>query len=266
MGLTFPFPFIDVLTLPTDASTGRRIVIDGVNGLILFYDSTNDLRIRMGEEAFIEFSSGDTGEEARGTIGSALASGFPSDTLVTTIQSPGFDQLSSQADLSLWSWSRDGTSVSPDIRTSFGFGDGSGSSDFVALGRGMFAKEILNANSSGFTGDSVTDMNLDNVQVFQDRTYEIHLHTMVQVTGAAGEWALLARVNGTSIGRLGYIDLAAGERMLVDGTVIWNAPATAQTDDIDVFADEISGTSTLTLEANATIPRTLTLKDVGSVL
>lgn len=43
MGLQFPFPFVDVLTLPTDATTGTRIVIDGVNGRIEFYDASNNL-------------------------------------------------------------------------------------------------------------------------------------------------------------------------------------------------------------------------------
>lgn len=39
MGLSFPFPFIDILILPTDAdSSTDRIVIDGINGAFLIYD------------------------------------------------------------------------------------------------------------------------------------------------------------------------------------------------------------------------------------
>jgi hypothetical protein len=43
VGLQFPFPFIDVISFPTDASTGTRIVIDGINGRIEFYDASNNL-------------------------------------------------------------------------------------------------------------------------------------------------------------------------------------------------------------------------------
>lgn len=68
MGLQFPFPFIDVLTLPTDASTGRRVVLDGVNGAIEFYSASNEIRMKLGgptpDEDKIKFFSGDSDESA----------------------------------------------------------------------------------------------------------------------------------------------------------------------------------------------------------
>lgn len=46
--MQFKFPFIDVLTIPTGAGPGdARIVIDGVNGRIDFYDSSNFIRLSL---------------------------------------------------------------------------------------------------------------------------------------------------------------------------------------------------------------------------
>lgn len=40
--------FLRGFTLPFGATTGRRIVFDGVNGTIEFYDASNNLRMRLG--------------------------------------------------------------------------------------------------------------------------------------------------------------------------------------------------------------------------
>jgi hypothetical protein len=41
--VAFPTSVIFYLTIPTNATTGQRIVLDGINGAILVYDSLNDL-------------------------------------------------------------------------------------------------------------------------------------------------------------------------------------------------------------------------------
>jgi hypothetical protein len=53
-----------VLVLPFGATTGRRIVLDGVNGVIQFYDTNNVLRMELGRLAdTVELYSGLTGED-----------------------------------------------------------------------------------------------------------------------------------------------------------------------------------------------------------
>lgn len=268
MGLSFPAPFYDILVVPTGASSGARIVIDGTTGTIEIYDSANDLRIRMGMDASsIEFLTGDVDELTSGLIGTVIASGFPSDVLHLDLQSPGFgdtDNDQDHATISLISGSRDGTSLSPDIRTSLGFGTlgGGGQGDNISLGRGIISRQTLTSNSSGFTADSTTDMTVVNVPVHLDRTYGINLHSRWSINDA-GTWALECHVNGSKIGDFDWVDATAARSGQADGTVQWEPSATATTDDITVVANELSGTSTLTFIAAANTPRWLTVIDMG---
>lgn len=62
--------FLRGFTLPFGATTGRRIVFDGVNGVIEFYDSSNNLRIRIGGGvgSTIDLSTGAAAETREGGI------------------------------------------------------------------------------------------------------------------------------------------------------------------------------------------------------
>lgn len=70
--MQFGFPFIDILVIPTDATTTeRRIVIDGTNGEISWYDSTGALRGTIGgttEPASISFFPDDPDNALEGQI------------------------------------------------------------------------------------------------------------------------------------------------------------------------------------------------------
>lgn len=61
------------LVLPFGATSGRRLILDGVNGAIEAYDAANRLRIKIGgsapgEEDRITLSSGDADETSRAMI------------------------------------------------------------------------------------------------------------------------------------------------------------------------------------------------------
>lgn len=268
MGLSFPAPFYDILVIPTGASSGARIVIDGTTGTIEIYDSTDDLRIRMGMDASaIEFLTGDVDELTHGAIQTAIASGFPSDQLLLELQSPGFgDTFTDQdhASMRLISGTRDGTSFPADIRTSLGFGTlgGGGLGDNVSLGRGTVQRQKLTGDSSGFTADSTTDMTLVNNSVHKGRLYEICCHTNWTLN-AAGVWALDCHVNGSKIGSFGATGISGTVLGIIDGRVEWEPTVSGFTEDITVVANELSGAATFTLTAAADNPRTLTLKDIG---
>src|SRR5262245_9942868 len=49
------------LTLPFGATSGKRIVLDGVNGTITVYDADGDIRIRLGSssQGILELGTGD---------------------------------------------------------------------------------------------------------------------------------------------------------------------------------------------------------------
>lgn len=136
--------------------------------------------------------------------------------------------------------------------------------DNRSVGRGKIARQKLTTNSSGFTGDGATDMFINNVPVIAGRLYEIHLHSKYLLS-ASGSWSVGCHINGTRIGEFDFANEAAGTTKMFDGTVQWEPSSTQATDDITVELDEFAGASTLTLQASADSPRTLTLKDIGTV-
>lgn len=253
MGLAFPFPFIDVLTLPTDATTGTRIVLDGVNGQILLYNSSNQL----------------------------VGSWIPSALVVQEGSGGDFIQL-------LPSFTPSWGGNVPAIRLNnsiilhddnvVGPGDGVAITDFVtnlgdlliegpsqifqSIARGHIKSFASTSNSSGFTADTTTDMVVSNVEVVADRLYQVHLHTQYDLS-AAGVWNLNFRVNGTVTDRFAVINEGAAKVGTIDASVYWRPTVTTTTDDVDLAVDEVAGASTLTLQAAATARRTLAVIDVG---
>lgn len=84
------FAALQSLTLPFGATTGRRIVLDGVQGIIAIYDAANKLRIRLGFADSIELSSGDASENLLGDLqGSVIGSGSTR-RLQVVLESPQF--------------------------------------------------------------------------------------------------------------------------------------------------------------------------------
>jgi hypothetical protein len=134
--------------------------------------------------------------------------------------------------------------------------------DTSMFARGVIAQEALTANSTGYTVDTTTDMNLDNVPVVAGRIYAICLDVPYSISAAA-QWALDCNINGSLFGRFGWVLSDASENGHISGRVWWEPSVTASTDDIAVVANEVSGAGTLTLNGSATAPRSLTLIDMG---
>jgi len=134
----------------------------------------------------------------------------------------------------------------------------------ISLGRGLITGKSFyaTANSSGISSDSNTDFAINNIPVIAGRTYELPIHSRYNLS-AAGEWALELHVNGSKVAECGYINQAAGGNYELDSTGLWEPLVTATTDDVVVFANEISGASTLTFVGAANTPRWMTIKDVG---
>jgi hypothetical protein len=125
----------------------------------------------------------------------------------------------------------------------------------------IVAQFVATTNNGAHTVDTITDMVHTNVSVTAGHTYALSFHSNVLIGAGAGQWSILARVNGTAVGR--YTEgLTVGSRD-VDGTVYWIAPTTQATDDLEIFADETVDGSALTLQAGATAPRWFTVIDLG---
>lgn len=61
--MEFPVPSVSIFTIPTGATSGQRIVIDGTTGLILVYNASNQLVDKIGGPlgAIISYAVGPTG-------------------------------------------------------------------------------------------------------------------------------------------------------------------------------------------------------------
>ena len=85
------------LVLPFGATSGQRIILDGVNGRIEIYDASGNLRIRLGATPFaIDLSTGDAAEVVPAEVfASALGSGATRQ-LELFLESPNFSGIASQ--------------------------------------------------------------------------------------------------------------------------------------------------------------------------
>ena len=82
------------LTLPTGQTTGQRIVLDGVNGLIDIFDTANILRIELGQTDGIRLFTGDPSENVSGHINAVIVGAGASRRLALLLDSPQFFGLS----------------------------------------------------------------------------------------------------------------------------------------------------------------------------
>jgi len=133
---------------------------------------------------------------------------------------------------------------------------------------GLVARQTLTAASSTFTGDSATDMVLNNVSVVQGRLYMALIAGLADMSAATGQWQLNLHVNGTFVGTFTRLvnEVAGAARHPINGVVFWTAPTTQATDDFTVEADERTGTSDVTLVGGTDAtnpPRTFAIFDVG---
>jgi len=136
----------------------------------------------------------------------------------------------------------------------------------VSIGRGAITGFGFRdtTNDGPYSGDSNTDFAINNIPAIAGRTIEFSFNSRYSLD-AAGEWALELMVNGTKVDEVGYIRDASAGSGRVSGIGQWTPSTTQATDDIVVFANELSGTSQLTFVGSANTPRYLTPKDIGIV-
>jgi len=92
--MRFGFPFLDVLVLPTGATSGRRIVLDGINGVIQLYRADDTLAIQLGGAGIFEdaltFWTGDPAEDFPAFISSSVTGAGATRNLVFSFVAPTF--------------------------------------------------------------------------------------------------------------------------------------------------------------------------------
>lgn len=284
--MQFPIPFLDVLTIPIGAGPGEpRIVINGVDGRIEIYDSMgnltgvlsattgyqvnepgdeNGIRVRLftdpTEGPFIELDANDVDQEQVGYIQEYSTSSGVTGKLTMELSSGWFTGGITGPRLILESKSRDGT-LSPDLILA-----GAGEATAQSLPRGIIAQFVETTNDGPHTADTVSDMQLPNIQVVDGRTYKLEVIVSVAVSAAAGRWDGIFRADGSSIGRafstLNVSSTSDPALNMAHSPAYYTATATGLVD-FDLFLDEVVAGSDITLGANANVPRWLTLIDMG---
>lgn len=293
--MDFPFPFIDIFTIPTDAGPGdARVVINGPAGRIEIYDTNGDI-VGVLDDAH-GFQVNEPGNTETGAlVAMRVIGGQPQIFMATddiTIGAAAFTTDISDAGtgderafLRIAGPTLDGgqpvfylytpeDSAGPggggvalfstdDLRISpSGFGEGA--EDGYSLGRGLITGKsfVSTGNNGPHAVDTVTDFAISNIPVIGGRTYEVWLKSGWDID-AAGIWSIDLNVNGTKIDEFDQIQVTTGLNGKTCKSCLWTPSVSAITDDLTVTANELSGASQITFTGGADQPRRMYLKDIG---
>jgi len=108
------------LVLPAGATSGRRIVLDGVNGVIQVYNTAGDLVVQIGGVApldnAISFPTGDPSEDIPGTISSGISGSGGTRNIFLQFIAPAFTGATDFPFIELRSRSQNDTTDPPELR------------------------------------------------------------------------------------------------------------------------------------------------------
>lgn len=235
-GLSFPFPFIDRLTFPTDASSGTRIVIDGINGRIEFYDAGNNL---VGV-----LRSDPTPAQYWGSAVGARVQLEPAQ--ISIIDSTSSERIVIDA-----------ASTPPDI-TYDGFS--------YPRGQATLSPFFATGNDVPRAAGALTDMTF-TASLHAGRLYRFPLHTQVQFGTAGATYELSLDQNGATVGKFARWVPAmtpAGSTIHVCNAFCELQPATDQLGAIFTVRNSASSGGTVTCQAVGVTPRHFTCEDMGA--
>ena len=274
------FAALRTLVLPAGATTGPRIVLNGLAGRIEIYDAAGDLYATIDpttgittflagdpdtfvrlitdltDGPLIEFGQSDSDVNIPGYIQQYIAGAGGTRNLVMEL-SPGKFSGAFDSYIIITSESEDGTEdghvniKSDDLRV-----------DGQSLPRGLSpGLDFVDTGNDAHTITEVTDMVIADYFAIGGRTYEVVMKSQWILSGAA-TWDLEFRVAGTIEDRFAQLQVGSGTTGTISSTCLWT-PASTGTYDLDVYAVEVAGVATLTLNGFAAGPRRLYVKDLG---
>ncbi len=191
------------LVLPAGATSGRRIVLDGVNGLIEVYDAAGLLRERIGFADAYELSSGDPAEVLLADLQAVVNDLGASNQLQLAIESPGYAGGRIRPIITMDSQSADGTipslitllAAAVDIEAAGDGGpdiwlDGGPAAGGVSLPRGLMASASITSNFAAGTPNETDVTGLSVTWLAAPaRAYVIQAHARGIATSVAGRTA-----------------------------------------------------------------------------
>lgn len=280
------FPFFDIIVLPTDAGPNDpRIELDGTTNEIRVYDNNGDLvAIISPDDGFTAYEPNNTDQYAAvkydtslGQVGIIYSVDDIDQTglgfIVADVLGIGGTRNAwlrfgtpalggnSSSQIHMLSASEDGTEMPNVLLDLFPAG---GALVYASSIPGGFIDEFVGTTNQSYSATGVTDTVINNVPLVAGRKYDIHLHTQWNLDSLAS-WRWSLRVDGTIVDRFKELNSAATTDTL-DSWCRYEPTVTSNTSDLDLHLTELAGASTLTLQADATINRRMTIYDAGAVV
>lgn len=280
--------FTGTLVLPTGATVGPRIVLDGETGVITVYNAANQaVAVVSSTEGFETNNS--TGRSAQldplGVLRFTDTQYWDNPATLTVFNSLanfGFSTLLQSA----YNDAGDGTapvgiildpgsqSGSPAATVKLTTIDSSTKTNLVLdetdLGRGILDYTDIDTNTATTTTTETIGINSDTVTFETGRAYEIIIKGYVSSSISGDNVQVRARKTGTA----GQILIASmsgytipGANLNVPfylGTIVRNATGANITDDVVVTYFRNSGTGNVRITADATHHAYVTIKDIGT--
>lgn len=279
--------FDGTLTIPTGATTGERIVIDGETGTITVYDASNRVVAEIdGSVGFLTQSAGGNTAQLSPTgavrVGSSNWDNPASLSALPSLADFGFSTLlASATNDTAPGDARIGLILDPGTQSGTTPGtvqiralDSSAKTNLVLgttdVGRGLLDYTDIAANTATTTTTETIGITSDAVTFETGRAYEILIKGYVQSSVAGDQVQVRARKTDTA-GQIliasmsGYTIPVANQNMpFYLGAIVRNATGPSLTDVVVVTFLRNSGTGNVRITADATHHAYVTIRDIGT--
>lgn len=245
------------LVLPTGRTTGRRIVLDGVNGRIKVFDSNGVLRFEIGfQDNVINWFTGDSAETGPAAIGTSVFGTGPTRRLSLdlfapniALASPSIEMFSESANGLLNNLISYGA-----VRHEFSDSGGGTGSDITldgkSLPRGRIATGSDNAAGAGANSGTYVDYSANLQATFTaiaNRFYRVILFMPRINASVAGLSAGIAIRDGTTVLNEAISNTSlTGALTLIVPTVLYEGTFSAGAHTVKASTRLFSGAGTVT--------------------
>lgn len=293
--------FDGTLTIPTGATSGQRIVIDGTTGTITGYDSTDTVTFTItptgGFSTFLPADPPDPARSAQLTaaelklavdaglddmISTSLAVNmgsfpFSEQHVVTTLQSgfiSGYDAPFVTMGSSSPDFNRDyditTDNMSIDLASELRLVGSGMKIDEVSQGRGIVEYQAIQASTATTTTTETVGIDSDSFTLRDGRAYRVTAKGIVSSTIAGDIVRILVRKG--ALGGNGYVDSFDALRVHTAGGLtsfyyqndIVNTSGADITDDAVMTYQRVNGTGNVRIIASSFNPAYIEVEDIGA--
>lgn len=252
-----------ILVLPFGALSGRRIILNGIRGVIEWFDVNGKLRGRIGDDEFpqfanrISFFTGSAVEEFPGFIQTReIGTAGTTRQLIFDIQAPEGPGVNSPF-INFATESEDGA-IRADVQA---FAD----EEVWSLPRGLKKRDQRTANSGAVASGSLFDFILTNVRLIAGRAYEFTVDCAdgANFSSAAAAGNIDLEAGGVKIGRIWHWPAGAGSGTTKPALGRFLYLPTVSNSGVTFRLRAATSAGTIDMLGSATEPRTFAVKDIG---